>query len=293
MTVLCIDAGTTMVKSVLFADDGSELAVSRQETVVNRPRPGHSEQDMYAVWDAVVHTVRSVVHGAGGPVPRLVVVTGQGDGCWLVDSEGRPTGPAVLWNNARAADLVDEWERADLLSAAYRINGNLGFAGTQSAVLAWMRANDPERLERSAAALYCDGWLFARMTGRFAVEESDAASPFLDIRTRSYSPAVRELLGLEWAERLLPEVLGADERVDELLPGAATELRLPAGTPVVMAPFDIPATAIGIGAVAPGQACTILGTTLASQVTMDAVDTDGTPAGHDPAPGGGGAVPRT
>ena len=280
MTVLCVDAGTTMVKSVLFDEDGKELAVSRQPTVVSRPEPGHSEQDMYAVWDAVVHTVRSVVHGAGaGGVPRLVAVTGQGDGCWLVGEDGRPTGPAILWNDARASELVDTWGTEGLLDEAYRINGNLGFAGTQSAILTWLRRHDPDRVERADAALYGDGWLFQRFTGRRAVEESDAASPFLDIRTREYSPQLRELLGLEWAERLLPEVLAEDHRVAELSSGPATELRLPAGTPVVMAPFDIPATTIGIGAIDAGQACTILGTTLASQIVVDAAETEGTPSG--------------
>ncbi len=279
MGVLCIDAGTTMVKSVLFDDDGREVKVARQGTVVTGPQPGWSEQDMYSVWDAVVHTVRQVVHGGGEADVSMVAVTGQGDGLWLVGPDGRPTGPAILWNDGRAADIVDAWDDEGLLTEAFRINGNLAFAGTQTPVLAWLHRHDPDRLERSHRALYCDGWLYHRFTGRFAVEESDAASPFLDLKARAYSADVLDLFGMPWAERLLPEVLSGPDRVDALTDQAATELRLPAGTPVVMAPFDIPSTAIGIGAVPPGSANSILGTTLSTQVSMAGADTSGAVAG--------------
>jgi erythritol kinase len=288
MAILCVDAGTTMVKAVMFDDEGRELQVARQATQVRRPSPGFSEQDMYGVWDAVVYTVRSVVHGCREPV-RMLAFTGQGDGCWLVGPDGRPTGPAILWNDGRAADIIDRWEAGGVLDDAFRINGNYGFAGTSGAILTWLRANDRERLDASHKALYCGGWLFLRLTGEYAVEESDAASPFLDIRGRTYAPEILDLLGMPWAERLLPGVRGDGDRIGELQAQAAAELRLPAGLPVVMAPFDIPATALGIGAVTPGQTCTILGTTLSTGTPVAAVDTSGTPAGMtlpSGAPGG-------
>lgn len=278
MGILCVDAGTTMVKAVLFDDEGRELRVARQATRVQRPAPGFSEQDMYSVWDAVVYTVRSVVHGTREPV-RMLAFTGQGDGCWLVGADGRPTGPAILWNDGRAADVIDRWEREGVLDDAFRINGNYGFAGTSGAIMRWLWENDRDRLDASHKALYCDGWLFLKLTGEYAAEESDAASPFLDIRKRAYSPRILDLLDMPWAERLLPTVRGGGERVAGLHALAAAELRLPAGLPVVMAPFDIPATAIGIGAVAPGHACTILGTTLCTSTPLATADTSGRPAG--------------
>jgi xylulokinase len=283
MAVLSIDAGTTMVKAVVFAEDGRELALARQQTTVQRPRPGFSEQDMLSVWDAVVYTVRQAVHKVREQLGReqidLVAFTAQGDGCWLVDEQGSPTGPAILWNDARAATIVQSWDEAGALTDAFRVNGTLAFPGTSSAILAWLRANDPDRLARSHKALYCDGWLFLRLTGRFAVDASDAASPFLDVRRQRYSPQVRSILGLEWAESLLPDLLPDDGRTGVLCGRAAAELGLPDGIPVVMAPFDIAATSIGIGAVRPGQACSILGTTLSTQVVIDSPQLSGPPAG--------------
>ncbi|WP_188195102.1 FGGY-family carbohydrate kinase [Nonomuraea sp. SYSU D8015] len=278
MAVLCVDAGTTMVKAVLFDEEGHELRVARQATQVRRGGPGFSEQDMDGVWDAVVSTVRALVRAGREPV-RTLAFTGQGDGCWLVGPDGRPTGPAILWNDGRACDIIDRWEAGGVLDAAFKINGNYGFAGTSGAILAWLRAHDRERLDASHKALYCGGWLFLRLTGEYAAEESDAASPFLDIRTRAYAPEILDLLGMPWAERLLPGIRGDGDRIGQLRTLAAAELGLPAGLPVVMAPFDIPATALGIGAVTPGQACVILGTTLSIATPVAAVDTSCTPSG--------------
>ena len=278
MAVLCVDAGTTMVKAVMFDDEGRELKVARQATQVHRRAPGFSEQDMYSVWDAVVFTVRSVVHGVKEPV-RMLSFTAQGDGCWLVGADGRPTGPAILWNDGRAGAIVDRWDESGVLEEAFRIGGNFGFAGTSASILAWLRENDRQRLEESDRALFCNGWLFLKLTGEYAVDQSDAASPFLDARTRDYSPELLELYGLTWARSLLPDVRPDTDRVGALQDVAAAELRLPAGLPVVMAPFDIPSTAIGIGAVSPRQACTILGTTLSTGSVTAAPDTGGVPSG--------------
>jgi len=273
VTAVAIDAGTTTIKAVGYGDDGSELVVSRRPTRVARPRPGWAEQDMVEVWAAVVDAVREVVAALPTP-PDLVAVTAQGDGAWLVDPDGAPTGPAVLWNDGRAAEQVADWERDGILAEAYRINGSRVTAGMPNAVLAWLRKHDPGRVDRSAHVLTCAGWLYHGLTGEVAVDESDASAPFMDIRERAWSNRLFELYDLEWARALLPELRDDDHRVAELSLPAAAETGLPAGVPVVLAPYDICATAIGAGAISTGQACCILGTTVSTEVVTDRVVTD-------------------
>ncbi|MFC7593153.1 FGGY family carbohydrate kinase [Nonomuraea antimicrobica] len=202
MAIICVDAGTTVIKAVGYDATGAEAAVARRATVVSRPAPGHTEQDMGAVWDAVAATVREVAAQVGGA--EFVAVTAQGDGCWLVDADGGPTGPAILWNDARAASIVDDWTREGLPATAFRLNGSSAASGLPHAILTWLRANDPARLERSHAMLTCGGWIFARMTGELVADESDASAPFMDLRTRAYSAELLALFGLEDAGRLLP-----------------------------------------------------------------------------------------
>ncbi|MFC4007979.1 FGGY family carbohydrate kinase [Nonomuraea purpurea] len=275
MAIICVDAGTTVIKAVGYDASGAETVVARRETVVSRPAPGHAEQDMGAVWDAVAGTVREVAARLGDV--EFVAVTAQGDGCWLVDAAGEPTGPAILWNDARAAATVDAWTRDGTAQEAFRRNGSSAASGLPHAILTWLRANDPGRLDRSHANLTCGGWIFAKMTGQLLAEESDASAPFMDLRARAYSPALLSAFGTEWAERLLPPIRSCP--VAELTRDAAAPLGLPAGTPVVMAPYDIVTTALGAGAVTAGQACGILGTTLCTEVLLDSPDLDGDPIG--------------
>ncbi len=280
MAAISVDAGTTMIKAVGYDKAGAESVVVRQETALQRPGPGWVEQDMVEVWNAVVYAIREVtaeLEETGEPID-YVAVTAQGDGCWLVDPAGRPTGPAILWNDGRAAGIVDEWRRAGVLEAAFRINGSMGFAGLPSAILTWLHRHGRDRLERSATALTCGGWLFAQLTGQVGVDTSDGSAPFTDLATGTYSEQLLALFDMGWARRLLPELFDGGRRVAGLTPGAAAQVGLPAGTPVVLSSYDIASTAIGCGAVEPGLACSILGTTLCTEVVTDSA-TGGTVAG--------------
>jgi erythritol kinase len=278
MPVICVDAGTTVIKAVGYGDSGAEAAVSRVATTVSRPAPGWAEQDMAAVWDAVARTVRETAAKLDGDVD-FVAITAQGDGVWLVDPAGEPTGPAILWNDGRAGATVDAWTRSGVAANAFRVNGTTAASGLPHAILTWLGEHDPDRVARSAANLTCGGWIFSRMTGLLAADESDASAPFMDLRARRYSPELLALFGLEWAERLLPELLDDTRRVAGLTADAGARLGLPAGTPVVMAPYDIASTALGAGAVRPGQACSILGTTLSTETVVTEPGLDGDPVG--------------
>lgn len=272
MSAISVDVGTTTVKAVSYDDTGRERAVARRDVQVDRPQPGWAEQDMDAVWTAVCSVIREV-SGTSPSAPDHLALTAQGDGAWLIDPDGRPTGPAVLWNDGRAHAEISAWERDGSVEEAFEINGSRVTTGMPNAVLAWLAHHDPDRLRRSATLLTCGGWVYSRLTGRLVVDESDASAPFLDIRARRYSDRLLDLFGLSWASRLLPELVRDDQRVANLTSQAASALGLPSGLPVVLAPYDICATAIGAGAVSPGDAVCILGTTLSTEVVSDRVDT--------------------
>lgn len=275
---ISVDAGTTLIKSVAYAEDGSVVHLARRPTTVASPHPGFAEQNMDEVWNAVADAVREAARAVGGQV-TMISMTAQGDGCWLVDADGRPTGPAVLWNDARAAALVDAWRHDGAADAAFRRSGSVGFSGLAHAILGWLAQHDPDRIDRSFAALTCGGWLFAQLTGQLGVDESDAAAPWLDINSREYSTEVLDIFSLRWAERLLPPLRRADDRAAPIRADVAADLGVPPGIPVVMSPYDIAATAIGAGAVEVSQAVTILGTTLCTEVVAANPDLDGTPTG--------------
>lgn len=278
MAWIAVDAGTSVIKAVAFDGKGQEVALAREKTEVLHLRVDFAEQSMDAVWAAVVSTVRNVVSRLQEPVDGIAI-TAQGDGCWLVDAEGRPTGNAILWNDGRAAEIVERWRRQGTIAKAFALSGSVSYPGLPNAILHWLHENQQDRLASARYALTCNGWIFAQMSGRFAADLSDASNPFADVKQREYSEALLELYGIEKQKHLLPPITRGGGLVAALTAQAASELNIAPGTPAVMAPYDIVSTAYGAGAALPGQACLILGTTICAEALTSDLDLNEEPAG--------------
>lgn len=278
MAWIALDAGTSVIKAVVFGDDGREGMVARRAVPVLHPQDDWSEQDMTAVWSAAAEAIRQCSAASAEAICGLAC-TAQGDGCWLISAEGHPTGNAILWNDGRAAPLIAEWQSAGVIERAFRISGSVNYPGLPNAILAWLDRNQPERVERARWVLTANGWLFSQLTGRIAAELSDACNPFCDVLTGVYSEAALELYGAHRHKALLPPVCVGTDAIGSLTEQAAATLGLQAGLPVVMAPYDIVSTAYGAGAASPGQACVILGTTICAETFLSRLDLSATPAG--------------
>jgi xylulokinase len=270
-TVVCVDAGTSLIKAVRYDATGRELAVERRPTVVSTYPDGRSEQDMDEVWTAVADAVRAVTAAEPRGV-RAIALTAQGDGAWLVDPAGRPVRPAVLWNDARSAGVVERWRADGVLDEAFRRTGSLGNSGLPHAILHALRESEPAAVTTAHAVLTCGGWLFLQLTGVLGVDRSDASAPWIDQRSGTCTPDLAELYELADLAHLVPPMIEDDRRVQPLTAVAADLLGLPAGLPVVLAPYDIATTAIGSGATAPGESASILGTTLCTETIIGLAD---------------------
>jgi erythritol kinase len=270
-----IDVGTSVVKAVRFGPDGSVEASSSLPTAVSRPRTGWSEQDPLLLWEAV----RSVVADVASGQVDLVAVTAMGDGCWLVDADGQPARDAVLWNDSRAAEVVDRWERAGLLHDVFAVTGSYGNSGLATPILSWLAENEPAVIAGADTLVSAGSWVWLRLTGRRALHVSDACNPLLDAVSGTYDLELLERLGLGWAGRLLPDVVSGIDAVAAILPDVATQLGLPAGTPVALGPYDVVASVLGIGAVSVGSGFGILGTTLCVGAVSAGPARDRVPAG--------------
>ncbi|MFJ4923822.1 FGGY family carbohydrate kinase [Streptomyces sp. NPDC088725] len=266
-----LDMGTSVVKAAAFAEDGSALRV--ESTPISLGGRGECvEQDVEEVVEAATDVLAAVT---GGRAPALVAVTGQGDGLWLVDAEGRPVRPALSWMDGRAGALVAERMADGTAKRLYRRTGNVLFPGSPGPLLAWLDRNEPESLDAAATAACCKDIIHLRLTGERGTDLSDASVPFLDPRTRTYSPDALAALGLVHRAELLPPIAETlpygQARGD--VPG------LPDGTPVTSGPYDLPASAIGAGVTEPGDGLLIVGTTLACQVVVERVAFEADPVG--------------
>lgn len=260
-----IDAGTSVIKSVAFDMGGRQLGVAALPNAFVHVEGGGTEQDPERTWQDSARTLRDLA----AEVPDLahrtaaVAVTAQGDGTWLIDENGAPVGNAWLWLDARAGRLVDAMRSRLADRIRFERTGTGLNACQQGAQLAWMRENRPGLLDRAATAFHCKDWLYFRLTGARVTDPSEGIFTFGDFRTGSYSDEAIEILGLTAFRRLLPPMLDGTTDHHRLLPAAAHETGLLAGTPVVLGYVDIVSTALGAGLYDPCRdvGCSILGST--------------------------------
>lgn len=280
-----IDLGTSMIKAALFSLDGEILAVGSRRATLRHVGPERIEQD----FEQIVTDVGAVVSQVRAATDRPVVavgITGQSDGLWLLDDDGRPVRPAISWLDGRGNAVLRRWMDDGVYEAVFRRNGNAMFAGCHAPLLAALSASEPETLARAATASYLKDGILQRLTGVRVTEASDASLPFLDTRTRQYDPEILRLLGLDRHARLLAPV--APGSAYPLGASGAALTGLPEGLPVHAGPFDMPACAVGAGVTRVGDGIITIGTTLACQVLVDRVETGGEPMGMTlcmPAPG--------
>jgi len=293
--IVGIDAGTSLIKTVAFTREGRQLGSFSLPNVYRTADRDRVEQDMSRTWDDTVAALR----GLAASVPDLqarvaaIAVTGQGDGTWLIDDEGRPVAPALLWLDSRAARLVEEIRASPQNAALYRRTGSGLNACQQGPQLAWLQANAPECVSRAATAFHCKDWLYFRLTGMRATDPSEVAFSYGNFRTRRYDPETARLIGIADLARLVPCVVDGASVTHPLGAAGASETGLPAGVPVSLGYVDVVCNALGAGLYdpAPEVGCTIIGSTgmhmrLAS--TADAVTLNAEATGYTmpfPVPG--------
>lgn len=268
--VLAIDIGTTLAKAVLFDAEGVARRLARATTPLLPSREGTSEIDMEALWRLVLGLVREVAADQGSAI-GAIALSGTSCGAFLVDDEGEALGPAILWNDGRAAYQIDAWQADGTLEKVFRLSGNVMFPGFTAAVLRHLQTHDPTRLIRARAVMCCKDWIRFKMTGRIATDMSDASYMPFDIAKGRFSREIWALCGIADSFGLLPEILEPDAVAGVLAGKAAKEMGLRQGIEVVAGMTDVASATLGAGAIAPGDACTILGTScLNSLITASA-----------------------
>lgn len=287
--ILGIDAGTSVIKAALFDRQGNEVSRGARNVPVHNPTPQQAEEDMHDVWEAASIAIQEALTGSGIDTDDILAVglTGQGDGSWMIGSDGEPVGPAILWTDGRAGDIVEGWLDDGTVTKQFPKTGNGPYAGTASAILKWRLENQPELMVEGNLHLWCKDWIGYKLTGVAKGDPSDASLMGIGLESRNYDDEVLEILGISDAKVVLPELLPSHELLGEITDQAAGVTGLPVGLPVYKGSVDISASSLGVGVARPGDCMAVVGT--AGIVTVATTD----PAGSTNPPDVGWMIPHT
>ena len=257
-TYIGIDLGTSGVKLLLVAADGTILAENTQSYPVSYPHPGWSEQDPEDWFAAVLRGLKELLAGQDSSLVKGISFGGQMHGLVALDEKDNVIRPAILWNDGRTEEetkYLNEVIGKDKLSAW---TGNIAFAGFTAPKLLWLKAHEPENFARIAKVMLPKDYLAYRLSGAFCTDFSDAGGMLLlDVARRTWSPEMLRVTGMSEAQ--LPELHESYEAVGMLKPGIADMLGLK-DVKVIAGAGDNAAAAVGPGVVGEGGCNISLGT---------------------------------
>ncbi|MDR7416873.1 MAG: xylulokinase [Armatimonadota bacterium] len=269
---LGIDVGTTGAKAVLVDGQGRVLASATHDYPLSVPRPGWSEQEPQAWWEATVLSIRAVLAAQDVQVDG-VGLTGQMHGLVALDPKGEVLRPAILWNDQRTAEEVAWITERVGPQRVLELTGNPVLTGFTAPKICWVRRHEPQVYRRIAHVLLPKDYVRYRLTGTLATDVADASGTSLfDVRGRRWSDEM--LSALEIPRSWLPDVFESPEVVGRVSEAAAGLTGLRAGVPVVAGAGDQAAQAVGAGIVRSGLLSVTIGTSGVVFAHLDAVQVD-------------------
>ena len=262
--VLGLDLGTSQVKALLCAADGTVLGRGSASYQVSVPRPGWAETDPEHWWQAACAAVRAAAGPATAEVAGLAVA-GQMHGVILCTERALALRPAITWLDRRAEAEAEDYQR--LASDLRARLGNAPSPGMAGPILAWLSRHEPDMYRQARWALQPKDWLRHRLTGvggpaglgaEAVTDPTDASGTLLfDLGRGEWATGVAAALGLR--TDLLPSIRPPAEIAGSLLPAAAEQLGLRPGLPVATGAADT-AASLFAARLPPGHALLTLGT---------------------------------
>ena len=184
-----VDLGTSGLKLLLVAADGSILDQTALTYPVSYPRDGWSEQNPEDWFAALMRGFEQL----GARDVAGISFGGQMHGLVALDAAGEVVRPCILWNDGRTER---ETEYLNTLPVA-EYTGNMAFAGFTASKLLWLRKNEEQNFARTAKIMLPKDYLAYKLTGKFATDYSDASGTLLlDVKNRRWSSEMCDICGI-------------------------------------------------------------------------------------------------
>lgn len=263
-----LDAGTGGARCLITDERGARVSYGEWPWAYEPDETGFPTLPPDVAMRAIDGAVADALAGAPGP-PSAIGVTSQRTGVVFLDDDDRElyVGPNA---DGRAAQEGIALERAHG-ERIYRVAGRLPAMLYMPARLAWARANRPAW--RVARALAFSDWIVHRLTGAVATEPTQAAEMLVsDVARGAWSDELLTVLDVPRA--LMPPILEPGSTAGETRGGGP----FPPGIAVVPAGADTQCAALAMGALTPGAAFIVAGTTMLATVAR--ADAAPDPAGR-------------
>ncbi|RRD96092.1 xylulokinase [Clostridiales bacterium COT073_COT-073] len=263
------DLGTTGDKATLFDIDGTLIKSVTYGYDTHFFNSVWAEQDPNNWWEAVCKNNHFLLEGINKKEVAAMAFSGQMMGCVVVNKNGIPLRPAIIWADQRSQKQEQEIRNKIEESEFYRITGHKISSAYSIEKLMWIRDNEYSVYQRTYKMLQPKDYIIYRLTGEFLTDYSDASGTnCLDLEKGKWSDKILEItdIPLEKMATIYPSTHVAGE----ITQSVAKECGLAAGTAIVVGGGDGVCAAVGAGSVRNGDAFNYLGSSSWVALTSDA-----------------------
>ncbi|MDP9303178.1 MAG: FGGY family carbohydrate kinase [Actinomycetota bacterium] len=206
--ILAIDQGTSSTKALVVADAGEVLGEGSAPVHPEAKSGGAVEQDPQELLESVVAAGRGALAAAGVAV-EAVGIANQGETVLRWDREsGKPLGPALSWQDRRAAPIARELEsHADRLTEITGLPLDPYFAAPK---MTWLRRETGDE----GVITMIDAWLNQQLAGAFVTDAATASRTLLlDLESTTWSDEACALFEIDPA--IQPDIVDCAASVGE------------------------------------------------------------------------------
>ena len=255
MPYIGLDLGTTSITAILLETGTGDVLAKHsvsndtETTSPDQKAAGRSEWDIDGMISKTIFLLKLVAADAPdhGTIEGIGV-TGQQHGMVLLGHEGTPITPFIGWQDRRCHDPHQEGKT--YLENMMALGGR-GFTrsecsparGYMGASLFWLSQNG--MLPGSAVASFAPDYLVGRLCNKVPVTDptNAAGSGLYDVIERRWNAELLSSLGIP--QSVLPRVQASCSWAGKLCGNLASEIGIPAGTPVTNACGDNQASFAG------------------------------------------------
>lgn len=251
--VLTCDLGGTSLRLALIDPQGRMVAATGVTMVAAMPMPGWSEADPVLWWDRFCEAVATLAASAPEAFAGIeaIAISAMTRTQVLLDADGMPLRPAILWADSRAAATLDtlRGRLAAFHPETLEVNPFHPLAR-----LWWLACHEPNVTRALAHVVEPKDYLNFCLTGVIA------SDPISMARLAACVGASSLLTAVGLADGIVPPLTDPQAAMGRVQAGLGGCLDALAGLPVLAMANDTWASVVGFGAMRPGHAYNISGT---------------------------------
>lgn len=276
--LLGYDIGSSSVKAALLAIDSGKCVATafspKEEMRIDSPEPGFAEQNPDVWWKELIEATKElkITTQLDPSEITAIGISYQMHGLVCIGKDGHVLRPAIIWCDSRAVEIGEHASEqlGSEFCKLHLLNSPGNFTASK---LKWVKENEPEVYDKTAAILLPGDYIAYLMTGERATTISGLSEAILwDFKEEKIADPLLKNYGFH--KEILPPVLPQFGEQGKLTQTAAKQLGLRPGIPVTYRAGDQPNNAYSLNVLDPGEIAATAGTSGVVYGVTDKINPD-------------------